>query len=273
MNSKSETHNNKDVFGEIETKKDFNGFRIINNSFCNVKSTLKHFHSDDYLCYIINGSFRASSENKCETFEMGEFFIQPAGMKHNNNFLSQTADCINFSFNDKYLKLYNIELLFDSFRKIQSYQMNKIMGKIIKENISSDDFSAIIVESLLIDLLGSLGKEIIVSRYENPKWFKAIIEYLHDDYANKYKLEDLAQVANIHPSYLVNAFKNITNTTIGEYLRIIRIRRVCSLLTSELSIAQIAYDCGFADQSHLSRSFKKVTGLTPLTYRNRILSN
>lgn len=55
-----------------------------------------------------------------------------------------------------------------------------------------------------------------------------------------------------------------------QYLKRLRIQTACRLLVdTRESIAAIAQRCGFADQSHLTREFRRVTGLTPATYRSQ----
>ncbi|HIK90856.1 MAG TPA: helix-turn-helix domain-containing protein, partial [Planctomycetes bacterium] len=58
--------------------------------------------------------------------------------------------------------------------------------------------------------------------------------------------------------------------TPNHYIREVRIGVARHLLESDqLSMAQVASQCGFYDQSHFSRQFKKSTGLSPLQYRRR----
>jgi AraC family transcriptional regulator len=57
----------------------------------------------------------------------------------------------------------------------------------------------------------------------------------------------------------------------GPYIRNLRIEKSIQLLIAKkLTLSEIAYECGFADQSHFIRCFKDAMGMTPLTYRNLI---
>jgi AraC-like DNA-binding protein len=69
-------------------------------------------------------------------------------------------------------------------------------------------------------------------------------------------------------TYLANLFSETTGTTIEQYIIQFRINRVQELIIAgELNLTQIAHQCQYSSVAHLSNQFKKVTGLTPSSYR------
>lgn len=79
-------------------------------------------------------------------------------------------------------------------------------------------------------------------------------------------LDELAQAAGMSPFHFARQFKAATGYPPHEYLIRLRIDRARELLEKHgrtLTMAAIAHDCGFADQSHLARHFKRVLGVTP----------
>ena len=50
----------------------------------------------------------------------------------------------------------------------------------------------------------------------------------------------------------------------------LRLAQACEALATGLSVSTVAYECGFADQSHLSRKFKEAYGLTPAAWANAV---
>ncbi|MGH7630000.1 MAG: helix-turn-helix transcriptional regulator [Gemmatimonadales bacterium] len=75
---------------------------------------------------------------------------------------------------------------------------------------------------------------------------------------------------DIHPVHLAREFSRRKGCTFGEFVRSLRITAACDQLrNSRKSIAEIAADTGFADQSHLTRALRNHIGMTPARYRNR----
>ena len=88
--------------------------------------------------------------------------------------------------------------------------------------------------------------------------------------SDRFNVRELAKEAGVHPVYLARIFRRYYGCTIGDYVRSIRIQQAQEdLLDSNKAIAEIAIKNGFADQSHFTRSFKHVTGVTPARYRNQ----
>ncbi|MGB5818203.1 MAG: helix-turn-helix transcriptional regulator [Saonia sp.] len=81
-------------------------------------------------------------------------------------------------------------------------------------------------------------------------------------------IEGLAHLTNKSLSSFKREFKRIYATTPGAYIITKRLEKVAEqLVTSDKSITNICYDCGFASLAHLSRSFKGKYGMSPTAYR------
>jgi AraC-like DNA-binding protein len=97
--------------------------------------------------------------------------------------------------------------------------------------------------------------------------FKAL-GFIKKNYMNKISLHDVAEAANISPSYFSKVFKEEMKCNFNVYLNKYRVE-VAKKLLLDLSIplVNVALFTGFEDQSYFSKVFKKVTGLTPGKYR------
>jgi AraC family transcriptional regulator len=99
---------------------------------------------------------------------------------------------------------------------------------------------------------------------------RQVIDYIHEHLHQDLKLGEIAAIAQISPYHFLRLFKQSTTLTPHQYILRRRVERAKSLLQhSQLSIAQIAVRVGFADQSHLTRYFKRVTGMTPKQWQGR----
>ncbi len=94
-------------------------------------------------------------------------------------------------------------------------------------------------------------------------------DYLTEHFASDVGLEELATVAGLSRAHLIRAFRKEFHITPHSFLTDIRIRTARKRLREGGQPAEIALECGFADQAHFTRHFKARTGLTPGQYRAR----
>ena len=94
------------------------------------------------------------------------------------------------------------------------------------------------------------------------------LHFMQKCYGEKITLEKLADRAGYSPNYFHRIFTEIMDITPQNYLLQIRLNNAKKLLTgTKKTIAEIALECGFASQSHLTTQFKKAVQLTPYEYR------
>jgi AraC-like DNA-binding protein len=94
-------------------------------------------------------------------------------------------------------------------------------------------------------------------------------DYLIEMYASDIGLEELAAIAGLSRAHLIRAFRREFHITPHSFLTDIRIRKAREQLRAGGQPAEIALECGFADQAHFTRHFKARTGVTPGQYRAR----
>ena len=93
-------------------------------------------------------------------------------------------------------------------------------------------------------------------------------KWLLKNIANSINIDDLMSFVGYSRVRLLSLFKDYTGQTPGEYLRGIRIDKAKELLSeSSQTAAEIAKICGLGDPAHFCRLFKKMTGLTPMRWR------
>jgi transcriptional regulator GlxA family with amidase domain len=94
------------------------------------------------------------------------------------------------------------------------------------------------------------------------------VEIMRRDYAKLLLIEDIATACGQSLRQLQRRFQTAFGVTPQEFLLKTRVLSAARMLeTTALSVAEIARDCGFADQSAFTQHFRKRTGLTPTAYR------
>ena len=90
------------------------------------------------------------------------------------------------------------------------------------------------------------------------------MEWKNDDcVADRITLDDLARALGLTRYFVLRAFRQATGIPVSAYLTQIRVERAKQLLQADLPIATAAQRVGFADQSHLTRHFGRLVGVTP----------
>ncbi|WP_161808027.1 AraC family transcriptional regulator [Mesorhizobium sp. 1M-11] len=92
-------------------------------------------------------------------------------------------------------------------------------------------------------------------------------DLIEADLASAFDLGGLANAAHVTRFQVIRDFKRVSGMTPGQYLRDCRIHAASALMRTDKSLAEIAFETGFADQSHLTRLFKSMRGLPPGAFR------
>ncbi|MFC5472156.1 helix-turn-helix domain-containing protein [Cohnella suwonensis] len=107
--------------------------------------------------------------------------------------------------------------------------------------------------------------------YSDDTSLRRILTYIEEHLLDQLTREDIAHYVHFHPSYLSRFFRKKTGWSLSEYIVRQRIEYAKEMLEqSELRISHIMSQLGYDNLSHFTRSFKKVTGYTPLQYRKKI---
>ncbi len=148
---------------------------------------------------------------------------------------------------------------------------NNICHMLWQEYMINDEFSAIAVQGIFLQLMAVLLRERKRETMKLPKWVGAMKRIIREQQSNRFTLKALSKELDIHPVHLSREFPKYFHCSLSEYLRRVKVREAVSLMSNgALSLTDIAHQCGFSDQSHFTRIFKRMYNLTPSEYRQMI---
>jgi len=101
---------------------------------------------------------------------------------------------------------------------------------------------------------------------KEPHYLRLVQDYLAAHYAEHVSLAQLASLTGLSPYYLLRVFHKQVGCPPHEYQTQLRVARAKKLLRDGLPISDVALETGFFDQSHLSRNFKRIVGISPGQY-------
>ena len=130
----------------------------------------------------------------------------------------------------------------------------------------------ILLQSLVLRLIHTLLKEmnffaLSQSGKEGSRHIHRALKFIKENITEDLTLERVAREVSLSPVYFHNSFKAAVGQTLREYVEEIRIRRSINLLmTTDMTLTEIAYQCGFSSQSYFSYVFKRKMKSTPREY-------
>lgn len=150
--------------------------------------------------------------------------------------------------------------------------------RIIHEMLQVHGMKRVILLLQLIDLLSNSEelKEISSAVLPQPRpgvsdRIGTACEYIASHLPEPIYVEDLAAIVGLGKSAFSRLFKKSTGRTVPQYVNELRIARACLLLAeTDLTVSQIAMDCGFVSPAHFQRQFREHQHCVPLAYRSRV---
>jgi AraC-like DNA-binding protein len=104
-----------------------------------------------------------------------------------------------------------------------------------------------------------------------PQAVRSIRDFLNDAYAENVSLQQLVDLVHLSRFHLLRLFRDAMGLPPHAYLTQVRVHRAQALLREALSVAEVAAQTGFFDQSHLTRHFRSIVGMPPGRYQREQL--
>lgn len=230
-----------------------------------------HEHASAYLCLVLRGDYWQSAGRQTHECTRGMLLVHPNGHRHANRFAGRDTSCLNIhqvgGFDDDPAT----RRLLDDHRCVLLPDAARLQRRIERELVARDTAADLALQSAILELVAAACRHGEPRCRREPDWLARVRERLHDDPVNVPTLPELAVLGGVHPSHLARRFQRTHGMSIGEYQRRLRIERACkAMLETRMPISAIAADAGFADQSHFTRVFLRVTGETPRVWRTRM---
>ncbi len=254
------------------------------------------FHPDVEILLVLNGTGTRFIGDSVEHFGPGDLVMIGQNVPHlwhsDEKYLQDTGNL----FTEVIFVLFKTEIFGDHFWQLpeaksifkvikDSQRGIKLTGKtlvdvtyLMKSISNSEGFSRITLLLLILEMIAA-GKEYrflcgpVVQNTINEgdsQRLNKVYKYVVNNYQRQITIGNAASTANLSVTAFCRYFKKRTNKTFIQFLNEIRIAFACRMLVEEdRSVAEVCYCCGFTNVSFFIRQFKKITGLTPLSYKKK----
>ena len=131
-----------------------------------------------------------------------------------------------------------------------------------------------LIEEFKLSIGNALGIKNLSNAKAKSNYLNGVyraVDYIHKNYSTKIHLFEVAKEAGMSISCFVRTFKKNTGITFTVYVNRLRIAKAIGIIEKErLSMSEVAFACGFTNQFHFTRTFKKIMKMTPSNYKKTV---
>ena len=271
----------------MEQSERFSDFRILKKTHTGVlEEDKKRFHRFHEIFCITEGRCSVLIGRRIYRLQAGDMAVIPARTLHKTDYLSdgphtkfvvsltkETAAEIDGFLGEQLtpMCLQAGSVTLPTQRREAIYLL---LGRMLYEQENQPPHAHSVAKACLCELLTSLLRyraqeaEHDGTPDEGMERIHRVTGYLYEHLGEEITLPHLAAHFAVSPSHLSRTFKQATGFGLREYLVNLRIQRACELLLSTtLSITDIADKCGFNDSNYFGDAFRKAIGVSPRNYR------
>ncbi len=230
----------------------------------------RHAHTMAGFCLVLDGRYEERYSARTLACTARTVTFSPAGEEHSNVFAASRSHCLTVDVPESWLDRLegNRTRLREPF-ETQGGTLAWLTERLLPEMHGDDDSARLIVEGIVLEMLGHAARNAAApgEPHASPAIRRAY-DLLRAHYAEPLSLADLAAATGRHPAYIATAFRQAYGETVGDCLRRLRVEHASrALAQSDMPLVEVAPSAGFGNQSHLTRVFKRATGLTPAAFR------
>ena len=146
-----------------------------------------------------------------------------------------------------------------------------VARRLVRVAAHDDDASRLAAEGLVLELFAELAPAHVPKPHRTAApWARRADEMIRASFPEHPSLAELARAVGVQPATLARGFRAAFGCTIGERVRELRVEAAAGALAGgDGSLAEIAVQNGFYDQSHFTNVFRRCRGMTPAEYRRQ----
>jgi len=220
-----------------------------------------------YIAVVLDGSLRKSFRRRTITLGRADGVTMPSGAEHGARFGSDGARIVIVKASSPASLVADHV---DRLVRLDGHGYSRLAWLLAAELRARDAIAPLAAEGLALELLAAATREAsdTSTRKHAPRWLTDAEELLRTHTDECLRLSDLARAIGVHPIHLARTFRAWHGVSVGEYGRRVRIEwAAAEIARGETSLATVATEAGFADQSHFTRLFKRYVGTTPARFR------
>lgn len=257
-------------FGSVVQRRKVNGVVLSELKHAQPRALPQHSHELGFFSLLLRGDYKEWYGRQTVTHQPLTLMWHPAELQHQDAVGQRGCHFFNAEVPNAWLgRLREHAALVSAPLVLPRAETSWLMLRLYREFNESEMGCELAMEGLLLELLAMLARHKPSLEGQKPLWLRRVETRLHDDFTGKVTMTDLAAEAGVHPAHLAATFRRFHRTTVGEFVQQLRVETACRRLRQpKASLSEIALELGFTDQSHFSRIFRRLTGMTPKAWRS-----
>jgi AraC family transcriptional regulator len=246
------------------------GLLFTENKFPPGRFITEHSHAYPHVTVMLAGSLTETYADNVLQCAKGAVLVVPANQAHTDRVGDEGAHTMSVELSASLCKRIGREFdLLSRPRTVALPSLAPLFQALYIEFKKGSDASPLALESLCLHFILSLCRQASADRTQKqPTWLPQVLEAM----SKSASFQELAQVANVHPSHLSRVLSRHLGCSATEYMKRLRLEKAAEMIvTTSSGISAIAAETGFYDQAHLCRSFKGTYGQSPSEYRKSII--
>ena len=261
-------------FGQVRARQHWQGNILSRLDHTQERKLPAHEHALPYFSLILRGRYEEEGRRGFNLYEPFTIAFHPLCTRHTGVVPRDGVSFFTAEISESWLDEFRGRIgLCGPVYELRPGELSWLALRLFSEFSEGAHASQLNMESLTWEMLGVAARMSAKSHQAAPSWWHRVIERLHGEFRCDLHIGDLAAEAGVHPVYFARIFRRLQGQTAGTYVHSLRVQYACRHLGDrDLALCDIAADAGFADQSHMTRIFRRVTGTTPAALRQKLLA-
>jgi AraC family transcriptional regulator len=259
-----------DLHGDFHVTRDIAGFVLTEGRYAPAKMIARHDHELASVTIVLAGGYEEGFGRRSRRGEPGVVIVHPEGEHHEEVHDPVHAKLLTIEIGAEYVQTLKPAIgAFDEGWHRTDYAVAALAYRLCAEISRSDDTSALVVEGAILEILAILDN-IRLAETRSASWLPRVRDLLAAEFHRPPTMTQLSELAGVHPVHLARAFRRRFGCSVGAYVRRLQVGKAAIMLEDQAHpLSSVAYETGFADQSHMTRLVRAETGLTPGAWRRR----
>lgn len=256
-------------YGSTSQKLDLDGVVITDTDYLHPYVDW-HYHENAYFTFILKG-------NVLEGNRKGVFHCAAGDLVYHNwqesHYNIKPENCFTRGFHielkPEWFTRYDLpSSIIEGSVRFDDPELKLIMYRLVSVS-KEKNISDVAIDAELVRFYSTASsKTTLLESSVKPIWAKRLEELLSEPESHVLSLNAIAKAVDIHPVHLSRTFPKYFRHSFSQYLQLKKIEHsIKMIIENKNSLAAIAAESEFSDQSHFIRAFKKQQGLTPYAFK------